>query len=748
MPAALVGRSAPFVCALVVLVAAPRADAARLVRVLPGADASVRADQPGTGHGRLRSLRVGGRPAARAYLRFRVRGVRGRVVRSASLWVYVTGRARGEVEARPTGPGDWSERRLTWRSRPSVVLPAVGGMAAARGRWKRFDVTTLVHGGGAVEIALVGGSRGAVLLASREAGRRRAPRLHLRVSADRQPGFPIRAAFYVATYPQSWQGPGVDPLARYHPRLGAYDGAADSVIRDHVAALRWGGMEAGIASWDGPGTPTDTRARGLLASTGRTRSSFRWAAEVEAEVGGTPSPSAIAAQLGQLDAGPGRDPSYLRVRGRPVVFVDFGASDGCEAARRWLKGNFQRAYLLLPQWPGYRACHVEPDDWFEVAPGQPAVSTGWRAFAISPGSFAAGASAPALTRDLPRWYATVRDMVASGARWQLVSSFNDWADGTAVEPASEWASPSGFGHYLDALRANGEPPQDDPAVLAAAGDIACDPTDPNFNDGDGHDDADNTRDACMARRTADVVVALNPSLVLPLGDDQYERGQLGAFEVSYDPTWGRFKSISRPVLGNHEYADPAGGAAGYFDYFGGLAGNRGEGWYSYDVGGWHVIALNSECQFIGGCGIGSPQQRWLRQDLAAHPAACTLAYWHRPLFSGGREGERTSMRGIWRDLYQAGAELVLGGHNHDYERFLPQTPERAFDPSGGIQEIVAGTGGKSHIQPVGRPANTVVQNADTYGVLRLALRPLGWDWQFVPAPGGGGFTDSGSGDCH
>ena len=423
------------------------------------------------------------------------------------------------------------------------MLPAVGRMAAVRGRWKRFDVTTLVHGDGAVEIALVGGSRRAVLLVSREAGRRRAPRLHLRVSADRQPGFPIRAASYVATYPQSWQGPGVDPFTRYHPRLGAYDGAADSVIRDHVAAMRWGAVEAGIASWDGPGSSTDTRGRGLLASTGRTRSSFRWAVEVEAEVGGTPSPSAIAAQLGYLDAGLGRDRSYLRVRGRPVVFVDFGPSDGCEAARRWLKGNFQRTYLLLPQWPGYQACRARPDDWFQLAPGQPAVSAGGRGFAISPGSFQAGTSAPALTRDLPRWYASVRAMVGSGASWQLVSSFNDWANGTAVEAASEWASASGFGHYLDALRADGVPPRDGPAVLAAAGDIACDPTDPNFNDGDGHDDADNTKDACLATRTSDVVIALNPSLVLPLGDDQYERGQLGAFDASYDLTWGRFKSI-------------------------------------------------------------------------------------------------------------------------------------------------------------------------------------------------------------
>jgi acid phosphatase type 7 len=748
MPAALLPRSALLLCALVALAAAPRAEAAHLVKVLPKADASVRADQPGTSYGRLSSLRVGARPAARAYIRFRPRGLRGRVVRSATLWVYVTGRAWRGVEARPTGASGWSERRLTWRKRPSVDLPAVGRISAARGRWKRLDVTTLVHADGVVELALLSRSRAAVLLASREAGRRRAPRLHLRVSRDRQPSFPIRAAFYSPTYPQSWQGPGIDPFTRYHPRLGAYDGAADSVIRDHLAAMEWGRMKAGIASWDGRGTPTDIRASELLATTGRARSSLRWALEIEAEVAGTPSPSAISEQIGYLDADLGRDRSYLRVRGRPVVLVDLGPTDGCDAARRWLKGNSQRAFLLLRQWPDYQACRVKPSDWFQVAPGQPEVSAGARSFAISPGSFPAGTPAPALTRDLERWYGTVRDMVNSAARWQLVSSFNDWGGGTAVEPASEWASASGFGHYLDALRANGGPPQDSPAVLAAAGDIACAPTDASFNDGDGHDEADNTEDACMEGRTADVVLSTQPSVVLPLGDDQYERGEFGAFAASYDPTWGRFKSISRPVPGNHEYADPAGGAAGYFNYFAGLAGNPGQGWYSYDVAGWHLIALNSECQFIGGCGVGSPQELWLREDLAAHPTACTLAYWHRPLFSGGHEGERTSMRPIWRDLYQAGAEVVLGGHNHDYERFLPQTPDRAPDPSGGIQEIVAGTGGKSHIQLVGQPANTAVQNADTFGVLRLVLRPLGWDWQFVPAPGGGGFTDGGSGACH
>jgi hypothetical protein len=180
---------------------------------------------------------------------------------------------------------------------------------------------------------------------------------------------------------------------------------------------------------------------------------------------------------------------------------------------------------------------------------------------------------------------------------------------------------------------------------------------------------------------------------------------------------------------------------------------RGQGWYSLDLGGWHIVVLNSECKSgvaKVSCAAGSAQEAWLRADLAAHPAPCTLALWHRPRFTGGRELEAPAMGTIYRDLYQAGAELILNGHQHQYERFLPQAPDRSLDLSGGIAEIVVGTGGKSHIppDPAARKPNTAASNADTFGALRLELHPLSWSARFVPAPGLGSYTDTVSGDCH
>jgi hypothetical protein len=194
-------------------------------------------------------------------------------------------------------------------------------------------------------------------------------------------------------------------------------------------------------------------------------------------------------------------------------------------------------------------------------------------------------------------------------------------------------------------------------------------------------------------------------------------------------------------------------AASYFDYWNGVggdtgrAGDRDKGYYSYDVGSWHLIALNTECYAIGGCDAGSPEETWLRADLAAHPNACTLAYWHEPRFSSGAVGNNPYVSALWQDLYYAGADIVLNGHDHDYERFAPQTPLGQADPAHGIREWVVGTGGRNHggfdiVQP-----NSEVRNADTYGVLKLTLHPSGYDWQFVPESGKT-FTDSGSTACH
>ena len=235
--------------------------------------------------------------------------------------------------------------------------------------------------------------------------------------------------------------------------------------------------------------------------------------------------------------------------------------------------------------------------------------------------------------------------------------------------------------------------------------------------------------------------------VFTTGDNVYETGTASEFANCYAPSWGRHKARTRPSAGNHEYETA--GASGYFGYFGAAAGDPLKGYYSYDLGTWHVVVLNSNCAEVGGCDTTSAQGQWLQGDLAAHSnAACTLAYFHHPLFSSGSDnGNDPEMRPIWDSLYAAGAEMVLNGHDHDYERFAPQTPQGAADPAQGIREFVVGTGGRSH-RPFGAvQPNSEVRNADTYGVLKLTLHPGSYEWQFVPEAGKT-FTDSGTGECH
>lgn len=262
-------------------------------------------------------------------------------------------------------------------------------------------------------------------------------------------------------------------------------------------------------------------------------------------------------------------------------------------------------------------------------------------------------------------------------------------------------------------------------IVAAAGDIACGPGDRV------------TSDRCHQRETANLVMSVAPNAVLALGDLQYG-GELK--DNAYDQTWGQFKSITRPVFGNHDHADD------YFEYFGAAAGEPGKGYYSFNLGSWHLIALNSECDAAGGCQAGSAQERWLAGDLAAHQNTCTLAYWHSPRYASGHDGDNVFMSDIWQRLYAAGADVVLSGHSHNYERFVPQDNNRNHDPKG-ITQFVVGTGG-AFFTGLGRLSkNSVAQNNDTFGVLKLVLHPSSYDWQFIPEDNKG-FTDSGSAACH
>jgi hypothetical protein len=236
--------------------------------------------------------------------------------------------------------------------------------------------------------------------------------------------------------------------------------------------------------------------------------------------------------------------------------------------------------------------------------------------------------------------------------------------------------------------------------------------------------------------------------VFTIGDNAYQSGTATEFSKCYEPSWGRHKTRTKPAVGNHEYYTE--GAKPYYDYFGLAAGDPTKGYYSYDIGSWHMIVLNSNCAALvaDGCAAGSPQEQWLKDDLATHSNACTLAYWHHPRFSSGSHGGDASVGPFWSDLYQAGTDVVLNGHDHDYERFAPQNPLGISDPSQGIREFVVGTGGaaltgfKTPMQP-----NSEFGLINTNGVLKLTLHPDSYDWQFITAPGGA-VADSGIGQCH
>lgn len=247
-----------------------------------------------------------------------------------------------------------------------------------------------------------------------------------------------------------------------------------------------------------------------------------------------------------------------------------------------------------------------------------------------------------------------------------------------------------------------------------------------------------------AEATAELIEQI-PGTVMAVGDLAYPDGSKENF-TCYDKTWGRFKARTRPAVGNHEFHSS--GATFYFQYFGAAAGDPKDGYYSYELGEWHIVVLNSECKEVGGCQSGSRQEKWLRADLAAHPTACALAYFHKPLFSSGAtHGNDPELIPLWQALYDANADVVVNGHDHDYERFAPQTPDGVPDGKRGIREFVVGTGGKSQRLFNAPQPNTEVRNNNAFGVLKLTLRSKGYDWQFIPEAGKS-FMDSGSAMCH
>lgn len=554
-----------------------------------------------------------------------------------------------------------------------------------------------------------------------------------------QPAPPIQAAFFYPWFPDAWTQGGTYPYTNYSPSLGLYDSRSDAVIDEQLRLAASAHLEAMISSWWGPGHSTDSAFQHILARSERSDSPFpnlRWAVYYEPESLGDPTVSEITAHLQYLTEKAFGHPGYLRVSGRPVVFVYSDDRDGTGLAERWAKAKAAfggKVYIVLKVYSGYPTDPNQPDSWHQYGPAVAYDTQLPYSVTLSPGFWKVGEQ-PRLPRDVGRFEADVQRMAASGAFWQLISSWNEWGEGTSIEPAKE------FSHaYADILcrQLPGVPacttvtPTPAPhqaseslAVLVGAGDIAsC--------DGAG-DEA-----------TASLLDAIEGT-IFTTGDHAYPEGSVDDFQC-YDSSWGRQKARTRPAAGNHDYETK--GAAGYFGYFGNMAGDPATGYYSYDLGSWHVVVINSNCSEVGGCQAGSPQEQWLRADLAAHPAVCTIAYWHHPLFSSGMHGSHPFMKAIWQALYDHGADIVMNGHDHLYERFAPQDPDGNIDPARGIRQFTVGTGGKELYGFNTQLANSEVRNSDTFGLLKLTLHVASYNWQWVPEAGKT-FGDSGGHACH
>jgi hypothetical protein len=260
---------------------------------------------------------------------------------------------------------------------------------------------------------------------------------------------PVRAAFYYPWFPEAWNQSGMNPFTHYHPSLGFYDGASPTVIANHIKAMQYANISMGIASWWGQGSQTDAKMPALLSTAAGT--GFKWSIYYEPEGSTDPSPSQIALDLAYINSHYGSDPAFYKIDGRPVIFVYAQAADGCDMASRWAQANASHAdYIVLKLFVGYASCASQPDQWHQYAPAVAEDHQAGHSFTISPGFWLATAGVR-LARDLSRWQQDVAAMVGSGEPWQLVTTFNEWGEGTSVESATEWASASGYGAYLDVL---------------------------------------------------------------------------------------------------------------------------------------------------------------------------------------------------------------------------------------------------------------------------------------------------------
>ena len=664
------------------------------------ADARVLESNPTTNYGALSRLDVDS-PGQESYLRFTVSGVSG-AVQSATLRLFVSSGSTNGPSLYRTSES-WTETGLTWNNRPAPTSGAIADVdAMVSNGWAEYNVTAQVTGNGTYSFVLLPDSTDGVRFESREGSP--PPQLVLTFASGPTP---------TPTHTPIPPTPTNTPTNTSVPPTPTPTNTPSNTPTP--------GPTATPTNTPLPPTLTNTPTNTPTLTPTPISTAVSLAPVADARVLES-NPTTNYGALSRLDVdSPGQE-SYLR-------FTVTGVSGAVQSATLRLfvsngSTNGPSLYRTSDSWTetGLTWNNRPAPTSGAIADVGAMVSNSWAEYNVTAQVTGNGTYSFVLLPDSTDGV-TINSREGSSPP-QLVLTF---ASGPTPTP-THTSTPGPTNTPTNTSTPGPSPtPTNTPVsggvVFVGAGDIA---------------DCSRVQDEQTAQLLDNI-----PGAVYTVGDNAYPSGSAANFNNCYEPTWGRHKARTRPAVGDNEYSTS--GASGHFNYFGAAAGNPNEGYYSYNVGSWHIIVLNSNCSQVGGCRPNDPQGQWLQADLAANPSVCTLAIFHEPLFSS--KGGDADLRDFWAPLYGAGAEIVLGGHRHMYERFAQQNPDGAADPGRGIRQFVVGTGGSSLTSsPSSVAPNSQVRNNTTYGVLKFTLHPSSYDWQFIPIAGQT-FTDSGSAQC-
>lgn len=683
------------------------AQASTTITIATAADARVLSASPTTNHGTVSRLDVDD-PGEHSYLRFNVSGVTGPVT-SAVLRLYATNGSANGPSLYPTS-SSWTETTITWNNKPAATGGAVANLGTfSSSAWVELNITSMITGDGSYDFVLLPDSTDGSSFYSREGSS--PPHLVVTFTTGPAPT-PTETPTATQALPPTntatptETGAPVDTPTPTQTSTSTNTPPPTNTFTPSNTPTR-------------TSTPTITpTATNTVPVTGLTLPAAADARVLSA------SPTTNYGTVNRLDVDSPGEQSYIRfnvsgVNGavtsaRLRLYVTNGSSNGPSVyltSNSWAENTI--TWNNKPAATSGAVANVgsiTSSTWAEFDLTTTVTGNGIYDFAILPDS-----------TDGSSFYSREGTV---GLQPQLVINFGSGPAPTPTNTATAEPSstPTRTPTVTNTPTATNTP-SGDSVVFVGAGDIA---------------DCSSTRDEATALLLDNI-----PGTVFTAGDNAYPSGSATNYNNCYNPSWGRHKNRTRPAVGDNEYGTS--GASGYFGYFGAAAGPSGKGWYSYNLGNWHIIVLNSECSQVGGCDSGSEQGQWLAADLAANPSTCTLAIFHEPLFSSN--GGDSDHVDLWEPLYAAGAEIVISGHRHNYERFAPQTPAGVLDNQRGIRQFIVGTGGSSLSSFGSRVApNSLVRNASTHGVLKLTLHTASYDWEFIPVAGQT-FRDSGSAQC-